>query len=113
MREEKILTQLAQRIRELRRIKEMSQEQLAERADLHPTFIGKIERAEINPSMITIEKIAQAFKIPVSELLSFPDDNKIYDKNAEALVDSLDKATKELIVAKDLARKYKAKKKTQ
>jgi len=111
MKKVTILPKLAQRIRELRKIKKMSQEQLAEKADLHPTFIGKIERAEINPSIISLEKIATAFKIPVSELLSFPDDKKIYDENVESLVNSLNKAAKELKVAQDLAHSFRPRKK--
>jgi len=92
-------------------VKNMTQEQLAEKADLHPTFIGKIERAEINPSIITIEKLAGAFNIPVSELLTFPDDKKIFDTKSELLVNSIGKAIKQLEVAFDVARDFKEKKK--
>ena len=102
MKKQTIHTKLASRLRELRKVNDFSQEKLAEKADLHPTFIGKIERAEINPSLVTLEKIAKAFNLPISRLLMFSDDEKIYNKNLEKLKDSLNKATEELKTAKNL-----------
>lgn len=85
----------------------MSQEELAEKADLHPTFIGNIERAEKNPTITTLEKIARAFNISLPELLTFPGDQKI----ATAKTQTLDKALKLLELAKDLAETYEIEKK--
>lgn len=48
----------------------MSQEELADRAGVHRTYIGMIERAEKNITLINIEKIANALEISVSELLN-------------------------------------------
>lgn len=42
----------------------ISQEKLAEFANLHRTFIGTIERAEQNISVATISKISKALKVP-------------------------------------------------
>ena len=106
-----ILLKVAHKIRRLRGLRGMSQEKLAEKSDLHPTFIGKIERAEINPTIVSLEKIARAFKIPISELLTFPEDRKIYDENIETLVSSLNKAVKELKNAYKLAHSFKPVKK--
>jgi len=47
----------------------LSQEKLAERADLHWTYIGGIERGERNVSLLNIVKIAKALQITPSELL--------------------------------------------
>lgn len=47
----------------------MSQEQLAEFSDLHPTYIGQIERGEKNATIESIYKISTALKIPISTLL--------------------------------------------
>ncbi len=85
----------------------MSQEELADKADLHFTFIGKIERAEINPSIISLEKIAMAFTIPISQLLSFPDDKKVVEAKVKLLTESLDKANKELKVASDIVKDFR------
>jgi transcriptional regulator with XRE-family HTH domain len=47
-----------------------SQEALAERADLHWTYIGGIERGERNVSLLNIVKVARALGITVSRLLA-------------------------------------------
>ena len=44
-------------------------ETLGERANLHPTYIGGIERGERNPSLVNMAKLAQAFGISLSELV--------------------------------------------
>ena len=46
----------------------LSQEQVAERADLHRTYIADIERGSRNVSLENIEKIAIALEIPVSTI---------------------------------------------
>ncbi|PTN10575.1 helix-turn-helix protein [Mangrovibacterium marinum] len=48
----------------------MSQEELAEKARLHRTYIGMIERAEKNITLINIEKVANALEINLSEIFN-------------------------------------------
>ena len=55
-------------IRNIRLEKGLSQEQLASLADLHRTYIGMIERAEKNITIINIEKIAIALKVEIQTL---------------------------------------------
>ncbi len=55
-------------IRKIRLEKGLSQEQLASLADLHRTYIGMIERAEKNITIINIEKIAIALKVDIKTL---------------------------------------------
>ena len=62
---------LGLRVRQLREERHLSQEELAGLSNLHRTYIGQIERAEKNVSIQTIEKIAKAFGITLSELLDF------------------------------------------
>ena len=57
------------RVRTIRVSQGLSQEQLADRAGLHRTYIGMVERAEKNLSLNNIEKIAEALGISVSELM--------------------------------------------
>jgi transcriptional regulator with XRE-family HTH domain len=64
-----ILKKFGARVREFRKQKNLSQEELAEKAGLHRTYIGMIERAEKNISLINIEKIAIALEIEISDLL--------------------------------------------
>jgi transcriptional regulator with XRE-family HTH domain len=65
-----IIIRFGKRIREERTKRDLSQEQLAELANVHRTYIGMIERGEKNITLTNIERIAKALKIPVSELLS-------------------------------------------
>jgi len=64
-----ILKKFGERVRELRKQRDISQEELAHRADLHRTYIGMIERAEKNVTLLNIEKIANALEVNVSEML--------------------------------------------
>ena len=64
-----ILTKFGYRIKELRKNKGLSQEALAHKAGFHRTYIGMIERAERNITLINIEKLANSLEIPIDELL--------------------------------------------
>ena len=56
------------RVRELRKQKGFSQEVLADKAGLHRTYIGSIERGEQNVSIDNIDKIAKALSTPIVSL---------------------------------------------
>jgi transcriptional regulator with XRE-family HTH domain len=58
------------RVRQLRAERGWSKEELADRAELHRTYIGSIERGEQNISLLNIEKLASTFHIPLSELFA-------------------------------------------
>lgn len=47
-----------------------TQEQLAELSDLNVTFIGEIERGHCNPTIDTLNKIAGALNLTLSQLIS-------------------------------------------
>ena len=53
---------------------EISQEELAERADLHRTYISDLERGRRNVSLENIEKLAKALNLSISELIQRVDD---------------------------------------
>ena len=72
--ESEILIKFGERVRTFRKIKDISQEELAHRASLHRTYIGMIERAEKNITLLNIEKIANALEISISELCDFKND---------------------------------------
>ena len=46
----------------------MSQEELAEKCGLHPTYIGQLERGEKNATLESIEKVANGLSISLSRL---------------------------------------------
>ncbi len=66
---EPILKIFGDKVRSIRMQKGMSQEQLAALANMHRTYIGMIERAEKNITLINIEKIAKALEINIKELI--------------------------------------------
>jgi transcriptional regulator with XRE-family HTH domain len=63
------LENFGQRVRTERTKQGLSQAQLAEKANLHRTYIGMIERAEKNITLLNIAKIAKALEIKMDELL--------------------------------------------
>lgn len=56
-------------VRDLRVGMKWSQEELAERSELHRTYISGVERGIRNPTLSIIIKIALALKVPPSQLL--------------------------------------------
>lgn len=60
-------------VRKERQKRGLSQEELAELADLHRTYIGMIERAEKNVTISSLEKVASALNIDIRELFAPPD----------------------------------------
>lgn len=66
---EGILKIFANNVRVKRQQLGISQERLGEMSNLHRTYIGSIERAEKNISIISAQKIANALQVTLSELL--------------------------------------------
>ena len=69
MTNESVLILFGKNVLRLRKSKGLSQEQLAEIAGLHRTYIGMIERAEKNITLINIKKIAVALNVKLTDLL--------------------------------------------
>lgn len=63
-----ILKRFGLTIKRLREKKGISQEKLGEISDLHRTYIGMIERAEKNVTLKSIEKLAKALEMEISEI---------------------------------------------
>ncbi len=68
MDKEPILLAFGQRVQELRKERNLSQEQLADLAGVHRTYIGMIERAKKNITLCNIERIAKALKLSIKDL---------------------------------------------
>lgn len=68
---EAFLINLGIHIRQMREKKNISQQALADICDLPKTTIGRIERAEMNTTIKTLVKIANAFETDPKELLDF------------------------------------------
>ena len=63
------LVAFGKRVRALRERKHISQEQLAELAELHRTYVGAIERGERNVSLKNILRLARALETSAAGLL--------------------------------------------
>lgn len=72
MKKEKkeILIKFGKRVREERLKKKLSQEELATKARVHRTYIGMVERAEKNITLLNIEKIATALEINIADFFT-------------------------------------------
>ncbi|HEY9063327.1 MAG TPA: helix-turn-helix transcriptional regulator [Pseudobacteroides sp.] len=68
-----IAKNVGNRIRVLRKERGWSQEDLALRADIHPSHMGTIERGEKSATIESFERIANALEITFDELFRFTD----------------------------------------
>ena len=64
-----ILEIFGQNVQKYRKEKQISQEKLAEFSGVHRTYVGMIERAEKNITLLSMEKIAKALKVEIKDLL--------------------------------------------
>jgi len=64
-----VLERLGGNIRKLRKRAKLSQERLALEAGLDRTYVGGVERGERNVGVLNLCRIANALRVPVSELL--------------------------------------------
>lgn len=62
---------LGSKVQRLRRDLGVSQEELADRAGLHRTYVSGVERGVRNPTLTVIEKLAQALGVTIAALLAF------------------------------------------
>jgi len=82
-----IMNKTAEKIKYYRNLEGLSQEGLAVSAGLNPAFMGHIERSLKCPTIDTLNKIASALNISLSELLNF---------NSERIADGYEKAIKKI-----------------
>lgn len=69
---------LGKRIKYLRRLKNLTQAQLAERASLSINYISQVETGEASPTLRTLLKLAQELNVEMKDLSHFvpPDENR-------------------------------------
>lgn len=66
-----IKQQIGERIKMLRRKLGISQEELADKAEVHRTYIASLEVGKRNVSIVTLEKIVKALEISLSDFFNF------------------------------------------
>lgn len=59
---------LGKRIREIRKVKKMSQEELAYQAEIDYSYLNEIEAGKRNPSVKRIAAIAKALRVSIKDL---------------------------------------------
>lgn len=98
----KLSIKIGQRIRNYRIGQKLSQEELAEKCGLHPTYIGQVERGEKNATLETISRITSSLSIPLSTFFEKIDDCQEdmpnYPSIAYELVQSVSEETQEKLV---------------
>ena len=70
---EQLRLQLAENIRLMRRVKNLTQEQLALMAEVDRTYVSQIERSTGNPSLMVLCKLANILEITTDQLLTESD----------------------------------------
>lgn len=61
--------QLGEAVRQARKKAKLTQEQLGEKAELHPNYVGEVERGEKAITIDSLINIARVVKVPLSKLL--------------------------------------------
>jgi len=87
---EKVTKLLGNRIRYLRNLRRLTQEQLGEKANLNYKYLGAIERGEKNPATDNLSKIAAALDVKLYELFIFENESD----NTKLLRDKIDELLK-------------------
>lgn len=64
-----IAARIGENIRQLRKRRGLSQEQLALRAEINPSYMGQVERGEKNPTIDVLSKIALALQMPIEQIV--------------------------------------------
>lgn len=62
---------LGARIKELRKVRRLSQEQLSEKINIDPKHLSRIEVGKSYPSLDTLEKIAKTLNVEIKDLFEF------------------------------------------
>ena len=66
--EERLLRDFGARVRSLREAAGLSQEDLAQRAGLHTTYVSGIERGKRNVGLVNVHRVAGGLGVPVTRL---------------------------------------------
>src|SRR5881397_1351957 len=70
MAEQTVQEQVGARVRELRKARGWTLEELAEKAEKHYTYIGGMERGDRNVTLEVLQAVANALDVPLKELFS-------------------------------------------
>ena len=94
-----ILKVFGKRLRSLRRAKDMTQEQVAERAGLSLQSVGEIERGRGNPTLVNVERLSEALSVELTELFDLGDVKMTREQAVQEILARLEGATEEQVRA--------------
>ncbi len=78
-----IAYKLGERIRDIRKSKNLSQEHVAFSAEISSTFLGQVERGNKKPTIETLVKISKALDVEIIDLFNFNTPLNIVDDNEQ------------------------------
>lgn len=86
-----IVRQFAAKLKELRAARGMTQADLAQKADISPTYISELETADTTPGIDVIARLAGALGVAPSELLPSEEEDElpVLKEQAKKLVEAL------------------------
>ena len=94
LRTQSLMYKLGEKIRTLRKVAGLTQEQLAEAANVSTNFIGYVERGQRALSIKTLERIAQALNVTPKDMFEFTEGN-VDELRYEELLAELRKCTED------------------
>jgi transcriptional regulator with XRE-family HTH domain len=94
-----ILKVFGKRLRSLRRAKDLTQEQVAERAGLSLQSVGEIERGRGNPTLVNIERLSTALGEDLTALFDLGDIKLSKEQAEKELLELLGGASEEQVRA--------------
>lgn len=84
---------LGRRIRELRKARNLTQEQFGERTRINYKYLGAVERGQENPTVKVLEKIAKVLRVDLRDLFAFEHlepDSKTLKRRINQLIEGED-----------------------
>ena len=82
-KEHKVCKLLGTRLRAIRKQKGMTQAEVAERAHLNDKYYSEVERGLRNITLVNLQKISGALRVPLTEIFRFPLDRSFSKEDQE------------------------------
>lgn len=71
LRNREILSKFGDKLKDLRKLKGLTIQELAIEADIEISQVYRIEKGKINPTLTTLTALAKGLNVPIVELLNF------------------------------------------
>jgi len=69
-RQDPTLVAIGGAIRRIRKLRSLSQEKLALLAEVDPSYLGRVERGDNAPAILTLKKLADSLQVSMAELMA-------------------------------------------